>query len=156
MFPHYFSNLLSVLLLNEMTRIIERNKLEEYIITNYTLKTAMKKDIMIFENDIETFFDCELSEDEISFLIKKEIIFENTYYFYSRKKYKIYKVLSFLCNFYWCLILLLLCFIITSYQISIIMLLYMSCLCISFLMIFKDFKKYLQKESSLFYSNIFF
>ena len=93
MFPHYFSNLLSVLLLNEMTRIIERNKLEEYIITNYTLKTAMKKDIMIFENDIETFFDCELSEDEISFLIKKEIIFENTYYFYSRKKYKIYKVL---------------------------------------------------------------
>ena len=128
MFPHYFSNLLSVLLLNEMTRIIERNKLEEYIITNYTLKTAMKKDIMIFENDIETFFDCELSEDEISFLIKKEIIFENTYYFYSRKKYKIYKVLSFLCNFYWCLILLLLCFIITSYQISIIMLLYMSCL----------------------------
>ena len=151
LFPHYFSNLLSVLLLNEMTRILERSKAEDYLLSTYILERHIKEKIEVFEKDIDLFFDCDLELNEISILKEKEIVINKTVYKYSKNKFYIYKVLFFIVNTYWYLITFLLGVIVIYFQLSIIMLLYIIILCSSFLIIFKKFINYIESKSTLFY-----
>ena len=97
LFPHYFSNLLSVLLLNEMTRILERSKAEDYLLSTYILERHIKEKIEVFEKDIDLFFDCDLELNEISILKEMEIVINKTVYKYSKNKFYIYNC-SVSCN----------------------------------------------------------
>ena len=152
LFPHYFSNFLSVLLLNEMTRILHTSHNEEYLISSFFLEKGINKKIETFEKDIEEYFDCDLNSKEIIILKEKEIYYNETKYKYSKNKYYIFKVLLFFTNTYWWMFLLILCSIITTYQISAIMLLYIIVIGVSFILIFNKFYNNIQKKSSLFYS----
>ncbi len=135
-----------------MTRILNLSQNDEYLLSSFYLEKSINKKIEVFQKDMEEYFDCDLNTKEINILKGKEIYYNETKYKYSKNKYYLFKVLFFFANIYWWVLLIILCSIVTTYQLSAIMLLYIFIISVSFIMIFNKFYNYLQKKSSLFYS----
>ena len=132
--PHFGLNFLSILFLRETNRIInfkdnknKKIKKEEIkIIEDIKLIDELKDNNLIIDNEENK--NEEKKERKLS--VVKNKISEN------KMKYKLFQAIIFLTKFYFLLLFLSVCLIITNYDISLAMTFYLSIFGISFLLLF--------------------
>lgn len=157
LFPHYFSNFLSVLLLWEISRICELKDAER--LENNVLTT--QPPILITANNDNSMIKNTENKDDASKMEERIITFKKTPIKVDDKKDKpksigyykflitFYKFIFFLCRIYWLIIYAIVCLILSNVSFSFSIIVYIFFITLSFLLFFKKIMQRTERSISL-------